>query len=65
MENTNEKMGKLLTIDEAAELLNVSDMTVRRLIKDKQLLAAKIGRQWRIKEKEIEFMVDKKSTTWR
>jgi len=40
-------------------------MTVRRLIKDKQLLAAKIGRQWRIKEKEIEFMVDKKSTTWR
>jgi excisionase family DNA binding protein len=39
---------ELLTIDETAEFLRVSDKTVRRMIDDGRLKAVAIGRQWRI-----------------
>ena len=39
---------ELLTIDETAEFLRVSDKTVRRMIDDGRLEAVAIGRQWRI-----------------
>lgn len=46
---------ELLTVAQAAKYLKVSDKTVRRLISDNKLLAAKVGnRSWRIKESDIE-----------
>ena len=46
---------ELLTVYQTAEYLQVSDKTVRRLIKNKQLAASKVGdRVWRVKEADIE-----------
>ena len=45
----------LLTVAQAADYLKISDKTVRRLISDQKILAAKVGnRAWRIKESDIE-----------
>ena len=44
---------ELLTIDETAEFLRVSDKTVRRMIDDGRLKAVAIGRQWRIPKEAL------------
>lgn len=38
----------------AAELMDVSEDTIRRLIKSGRLKARRIGRQWRILVKDLE-----------
>jgi excisionase family DNA binding protein len=40
---------KVMTIDEVSEYLQLHPLTVRRLARDGELPAAKIGRQWRVK----------------
>lgn len=46
---------ELLTVMQAAEYLQLSDKTVRRLIKNNQLTASKVGnRSWRIKSSDID-----------
>lgn len=51
---TNEQ---LLTVDEIAFILNVSTQTVRRLIKDKQINACKVGKNYRVSWDSLnEFM---------
>ena len=44
---------ELLTVTQTAKYLKVSEKTVRRLIKDRQLIASKVGSSWRIKESDI------------
>jgi excisionase family DNA binding protein len=44
---------KLLTIDEAAEVLNVSPRTVRRLIESRALPAHRLGRLVRISSPDL------------
>lgn len=39
---------QLLTVDEVAFILNVSTQTVRKLIKKHQLVAIRMGRNYRI-----------------
>ena len=43
----------LMTLEDVAELLKVSKRTVERLIRRKELLAFKVGSQWRINESQI------------
>ena len=43
----------LLTIHEVAEFLRIDPKSVRRLVKSKQLAAYKVGRQWRIAERDL------------
>lgn len=45
----------LKTIAETAEYLNVSTKTVRRLIDREELVAHRIGTQWRISTRDIEL----------
>lgn len=46
---------ELFTVSQAANYLQLSEKTVRRLIKNHQLTASKVGdRSWRIKTSEIE-----------
>jgi excisionase family DNA binding protein len=52
MENDLEPL-RLLTLQEAAVLLQVSKRTLERLISRKELPAFKVGRQWRIQESEL------------
>ncbi len=46
----------MFTIQEAAEFLAVSEMTIRRMIKAEELPAAKIRSIWRIKKTDIEAL---------
>lgn len=49
------KMGhEIMTIQQAADYLQVCDKTVRRLISRKELSASKIGKSWRIKRIDID-----------
>jgi excisionase family DNA binding protein len=47
-------MGPLLTVAEVAAVLRVSNMTVYRLIKAGQLPALRVGKNYRIREPELE-----------
>ena len=46
--------GRLLTVAEVAEVLRVSNMTVYRLIKSGELPALRVGKNYRIRETELE-----------
>ena len=52
MENDLEQL-RLLTVAEAAELLQVSKRTLERLIQRRELPAFKVGHQWRVRESEL------------
>ena len=52
MENDLEPL-RFLTLQEAAELLQVSKRTVERLIRCNELPALKVGRQWRIRSSQL------------
>jgi len=45
---------RFLTVQEVAELMRVSTMTVYRLIKAGDLRAARVGRSYRLREHEVE-----------
>ncbi len=52
----------VFTIQEAAEYLAVSEMTIRRMIKAEELPAAKIRSVWRIKKTDIEALFPNTTT---
>ena len=49
MDDELEKL-RLLTLGEAAELLQVSTRTLQRMIRSGELPALKVGGQWRVRE---------------
>ena len=56
--STSERLPKpLLTIQEVAELCRVSHKTVRRWIKKGDLIAHRLGRQWRVSEGDLELFL--------
>ena len=60
---------ELITVQEAAIILNVTELIVRRYIKENQLRAFKLGngnpnkqgRHWRIKRSDLDAFVEKGS----
>lgn len=52
----------LLTIQEAAELLKVSEATLRGLIKGGEVRAIRFGREWRIAVKDLEAFLNAHAT---
>jgi excisionase family DNA binding protein len=44
---------RLLSVHEVASHLGVSVVVVRQLIRNKKLLAAKVGGQWRIRQEDL------------
>jgi excisionase family DNA binding protein len=48
----------LLTLDEAAALLQVSKRTLQRMIKINELPAFKVGGQWRLREAQLRQWVE-------
>ncbi len=44
----------LLTVDEVARLMRVSNMTVYRLIKSGQMAAIRVGKNYRIRRRDVE-----------
>jgi excisionase family DNA binding protein len=57
MENSTEPL-KFLTVEETAELLQVSRRTLQRMIQRKDLPAFKVGGQWRIHENTLAKWLD-------
>ena len=51
----------VMTIDEVAEYLNLHPLTVRRLARDGEIPAFKVGRQWRVKRALLERWISEKS----
>jgi excisionase family DNA binding protein len=56
------RAARLLSIEEAAEFFSVNQKTVRRWIAAGQLVAYKLGRQWRIPPDEIERFLATRSS---
>src|SRR6478672_11604396 len=46
---------RLLTIAETADLLQVSEKTIRRRITDRSLIACKVGARWRISPRDLDY----------
>jgi excisionase family DNA binding protein len=55
---TTHKDLKFLTLEQAADLLQVSKRTLHRLIQSKRMPCLKIGGQWRIRETEFKKWVE-------
>ena len=55
-----EDLRKYLTVRQVAEKLDISEESVRELIKNKQLRAVKVGK-WRIKPQDLENFIKSKS----
>lgn len=51
----------IMTISEVAQYVNMHELTVRRLAREGQLPALKLGRQWRIKKDLLEKWLEKQS----
>jgi len=45
---------KTYTLQEIAEILKISEITIYRYIKKGKIKAIKIGKKWRIKSEELE-----------
>jgi len=57
--NTQEEL-RLLTLEVAAEILQVSKRTLLRMIQKKDVPAFKVGGQWRIRESQFRKWVEGK-----
>ena len=61
MGNTQEEF-RLLTLEAAAEILQVSKRTLMRMIQKKEVPAFKVGGQWRIRESQFRKWVENKES---
>jgi excisionase family DNA binding protein len=52
---------RLLTVSEVADMMRVSNMTVYRLIKSGQLAALRVGKNYRIRESEVDRYLSERS----
>jgi excisionase family DNA binding protein len=46
-------------VKELSDLLKVSEIHIRNIIRDKQLEAFKFGREWRVTEEAIQTYIEK------
>ena len=53
---------RLLTVHEVAEIMRVSNMTVYRLIRAGELRAVRVGRGYRIRERDVEAYLSREMT---
>ena len=52
---------RLLTVGEVAATMRVSNMTVYRLIKNRDLPALRVGKNYRIRESDVEVYLSDRS----
>lgn len=53
--------GGLLTVSEVASAMRVSNMTVYRLIKGGELPAVRVGKNYRLRESDLERFLEERS----
>jgi excisionase family DNA binding protein len=50
---------RLLTVNEVAELMRVSNMTIYRLIKAGEINATRVGRSYRLRQRDVDEYLTK------
>lgn len=53
---------RLLTVQEVAEMLRVSNMTVYRLVRSGELRALQIGKSYRLREEDVDAFIASRFT---
>jgi excisionase family DNA binding protein len=53
---------RLLTLSEAANLLQISTRTLQRMIRNGELPAFKVGGQWRVRETQLRQWVENRES---
>ncbi len=55
-------MGKLLTVEQVAERLQVNEQTVRRWLREKELTGVPFGGRtgWRVSEEDLQMFLDQR-----
>lgn len=53
---------RFLTVQEVADLMRVSSMTVYRLIKSGEMRAARVGRSFRVREDDVNEYLEQSYT---
>lgn len=53
---------KLYNPEEVAEYLGIAEKTVRDYLRSGKLTGSKVGRYWRIRERDVQAFLDKNST---
>ena len=48
----------LLTVDQAADYLQISPWVIRKWLREKKLPGFKMGREWRIDEKDLNAIIE-------
>lgn len=51
----------LLTVRDVSQLLKVKEATVRTWIREQQMRAIKFGRDWRIREDDLEMFIEERA----
>ncbi len=59
--SVQDEQSDVLTIAEVAKYLKLHELTVRRLAREGELPAFKVGRQWRIKRDLLESWIEERS----
>jgi excisionase family DNA binding protein len=57
MMQKKEKIEQLLTVEQVAEACQVSCKTVRRWLERQELKALRLGRQWRVRRRDLELFL--------
>lgn len=63
MARTNPGITRLLTVAEVANVMRVSRMTVYRLIRRGQLKAIRVGRNYRVREEDLNTYLESQAVT--
>jgi excisionase family DNA binding protein len=58
---SDEDKSDMMTIAEVARYLKLHELTVRRLAREGELPAFKVGRQWRVKRELLEAWIEQRS----
>ncbi len=61
MTETTPSVSPIMSVEEVAAYLNLHPLTVRRLARDGEIPAFKVGRQWRIKRTLLDKWIEQRS----
>jgi excisionase family DNA binding protein len=53
----------IFTVPEVARRLQVTDKTVRAWISERKLTAIRVGREWRIRQEDVQAFIDRNLST--
>ena len=62
VKQTPKNIDPIMSVEEVAEYLSLHPLTVRRLARDGEIPAFKVGRQWRVKRALLERWIEEQSS---